>query len=69
MIKQHRSQLYLELIKVSGSEMLRPTLPHTSLHGMTTLYSDMYTQNHFTNLEQEHSDFLHNLQSFTVSAV
>ena len=32
---------------------------------MTKPYSDMYTQNHFTNLEQEHSNFLHNLQSFT----
>ena len=25
----------------------------------------MYTQNHFTDLEQEHSDFLCNLQTFT----
>ena len=65
MIKQHRSQLYPELIKMSGSEMLGPTLPNTSLVGMTKPYSDMYTQNHFTDLEQEHSDFLHNLQSFT----
>ena len=67
MIKQHRSQLYPELIIMSGSETLRPTLPNTSLAGMTKPYSDMYTQNHFTNLEQEHSDFFHNLQSFTDS--
>ena len=65
MIKQHRSQLYPELIKMSGSETLRPTIPNTSLAGMTISYSNMYTKNHFTNLEQEHSDFLHNLQSFT----
>ena len=32
---------------------------------MTKPYSDMYTQNHFTDLEQEHLDFLHTLQSFT----
>ena len=49
---------------MSGSETLRPTLPNTWLTGMTKPYSDMYIQNHFTNLEQEHSDFLHNLQSF-----
>ena len=46
MIKQHRSQLYPELTKVSGSEMLRPTSSNTSLAGMTKPYSDMYTQNH-----------------------
>ena len=50
---------------MSGSETLRPTPPNTSLAGMTKPYSDMYTQNHFTDLEQEHSDFLCNLQSFT----
>ena len=33
---------------------------------MTKPYSDMYTQNHFTDLEQEHSEFICNLQSFTV---
>ena len=64
MIKQHRSQLYPELIKMSGSETLRPTSPNTSLVGMTKPYSNMYTQNHLTDLEQEHSDFLCNLQSF-----
>ena len=56
-----KSTQYLELIKMSGSETLRPT----SLAGMTKPYSDMYTQNHFTDLEQEHSDFLCNLKSFT----
>ena len=74
MIKQFRSQLYQELIKMSGSETLKPTSPNTSLVGMTKLYSDMYTQNRFTDLGQEHSDFLqdqprvvggHTLQSFT----
>ena len=50
---------------MSGSETLRPTPPNTSLAGMTKPYSDMYTQNHFTNLEQEHTDFLCNLPSFT----
>ena len=28
-------------------------------------YSDMLTQNHFTILKQEQSDFLHILQTFT----
>ena len=65
MIKQHRSQLYPELIKISGSETLRQTSPNTSLTGMNKPCSDMYTQNHFTDLEQKQSDFLHNLQSFT----
>ena len=50
---------------MSGSEKLRLTSPNTSLAGMTKPYSDTYTQNHFTDLELEHSDFLHNLQSFT----
>ena len=50
---------------MSGSETLRPTSPNTSLAGMTKPYSDMYTHNHFTDLKQEHSDFLSNLQSFT----
>ena len=50
---------------MSGSETLRPTSPNISLAGMTKPYSDIYTQNHVTDLEQEHSDFLHNLQSFT----
>ena len=67
MIKQHRSPLNPELTKMSGSETLRSTSPNTSLAGMTKPYSDMYTQNHFTDLEQEHSDFLCNLQSFTES--
>ena len=67
MIKQQRSPLISELIKMSGSKTLRPTSPSTSLAGMTKPCSDMYTQNHFTDLEQEHSDFLHNLQSFTES--
>ena len=74
MIKQHRSQLYPELTKVSGPEMMKPTSPSTSMVGMTKPYSDMYTQNHFTDLEQQHSDFLQDqskvvdrltLQSFT----
>ena len=74
MIKQHRSQLYPELIKMSGSETLRPTSPSTSMVGMTKPCSNMHTQNHFTNLEQEHLDFLqgqpkvvdrHTLQSFS----
>ena len=64
-IKQHKSQLYPELIKMYGSETLRPTSPNTSLVGMTKPYSNVYTQNHFSDLEQEHSDFLHILQSFT----
>ena len=64
MTKQHRSQLYPELIRMSGSETLRPTSANTSLAGMTKTYSDMYTQNHLSSLEQEHSDFLCNLQSF-----
>ena len=63
-IKQNRSQLYPELTKISGSEMLRPISSNTSLAGMTKPYSDMYTQNHITDKEQEHSDFLHTLQSF-----
>ena len=65
MIKQHRSQLYPELIKMSGSETWRPTLTNTSLVGMTKPYSNMYIQNHFNDLQQEHSDFLCTLQSFT----
>ena len=65
MIKQHRSQLYPGLTKMSGSEKLRPTSPNTSSVGMTNPYSNMCTQNHFTDLEQVHSDFLHTLQSFT----
>ena len=32
---------------------------------MTKPYSDMYNYNHFTNLEQEHSNFLYHLQTFT----
>ena len=32
---------------------------------MTKPYIDMYTQNYFTDQEQEHSDFLCTLQSFT----
>ena len=52
MIKQQRSQLYPELIKMSGSETLRPPLPNTSLVDMSKPYSNMYTQNHFTDLEQ-----------------
>ena len=54
MIKQHRSQLYPALIKMSGSEMLRPTSPNISLAGVTKPYNDLYPQNHFTNLEQQH---------------
>ena len=65
MIKQHRSPLNPELTKISGSEKLRPTSPNTSLAVMTKPNSDMYTQNHFTDLEHKHSDFLYNLQTFT----
>ena len=43
---------------MAGSETLRPTSPSTSMVGMTKSYSDMYTQNHFIDLEQEYSDFL-----------
>ena len=73
-IKQHRSQLYPELTKMSRSQVLRPTLPSTSIIYMTKPYSDMYTHHHFTDLEKEHSNFLqdqpkvvdrHTLQSFT----
>ena len=73
-IKQHRSQLYPELTKMSRSEALRPALPSSSIIGMTKPYSDMYTHHHVTELEQEHSNFLqdqpnvvdrHSLQSFT----
>ena len=73
-IKQHRSQLYPELTNMSRSEALRPTLPSTSIIGMSKAYSDMYTHHHFTDLEKEHSNFLqdqcrvldrHTLQSFT----
>ena len=64
-IKQHRSLLNPELTKISGLEKLRPMSPNTSMVGMMRPYSDIYTQNHFTNVEQEHSDFLHKLQTFT----
>ena len=56
-IKQHRSQIYPELTKMSGSGALRPTSPSSSMIGMTKRYSDMYTHHHFTELEQEHSNF------------
>ena len=32
---------------------------------MSKPYSDMYNHNHFSDLEQEHSDFLYNLQIST----
>ena len=75
-IKQHRSQLYTELTKMSRSEAFRPTSPSPSMISMTKSSSDMYTHHHFTELEQEHLNFLqdktcpkvvdrHNLQSFT----
>ena len=51
-IKQHRSQLYPKLAKMSISETMRAPLPSSSMIGMTKPYSDMYTQNHFTDLEQ-----------------
>ena len=57
-IKQHRSQLYPELTKLSRSEALRPPSPSSSMIGMTKPYSDMYTHHHFTELEQEQSKFL-----------
>ena len=65
MIRQHRSPLNPELTKISASEKLRPTSPKMSLVDMTKPYSDVYNCNHSTNLEQEHSDFLYNLQTFT----
>ena len=63
MIRQHRSLLNPKLTKISGLQKLRPTSPSTSLAGMMKPYSDMDTQNHITNLEQEQSDFLDNLQT------
>ena len=57
-IKQHKSQLYPELTKMSRSEVMRPTLPSSSMISMTKPYSDMYTHHHFTELEQEHLNFL-----------
>ena len=65
MIRQHRSTLNPELAKISGLEKLKPTSPKISLVGTTKPYSDMYNHNHFTDLEQEDSDFLYNLQTFT----
>ena len=57
-IKQHRSQLYPDLTKMSRSEALRPASPGSSMISMTKPNSDMYTHHHFTELEQEHSNFV-----------
>ena len=65
MIRQHGSPLNPELTKISGSEKLRPTSPKISSVVINKPYSDMHNHSHFTNLEQEYSDFLYNLQTFT----
>ena len=57
-IKQHMSQLYPELTKMSRSQALKPTSPRTSIIGMTKPYNDMYMHHNFTDLEKEHSNFL-----------
>ena len=66
-IKQHRSQLHPKWTNVSVLETFRPASQSTSLAGITKPYSNVYAQNQFTDLEQEHPDFLCTLQSFTDS--
>ena len=44
---------------------MTPTSLKISSIGMTKPYSDVCSYNHFTDLEQEHLDFLYNLQTFT----
>ena len=58
MIRQNRSLLYPEVTTMSRPEALRPASSSSSIINMTKPHSDMYTHHHFTELEQEYSNFV-----------